>query len=808
MKYLKTLLFLFFLPQSVINAQVKKSVDALRIDSPLQIDGILDESCYSEVLPAKDFVQVYPYNGQPARQENEVWFFYDQEAVYLGAMLYDTSPDSIYNLLTERDERGFADYFGVYLDPYNQGQLAYGYFITPTGVQMDIKALKDGQYDMEDPGWDAVWESASNITGNGWVVEMKIPYSSLRFPEVSEHTWGLNMFRRIRRYNSNNSWNQISREVSGFIDQQGELKGISNIKPPVRLSVSPYAATYLEMKGDAENPDFVYKGGMDLKYGLDESFTLDMMLVPDFGQIQSDDQELNLSPYELFYDEKRQFFTEGTELFGRAGIFYSRRIGAAPKFAYRAEDDLQNNEIVDYSPSETQLLNATKISGRSSGGWGLGVLNAMTMESNARIKDTISGGSRELLVQPFTNYNVSVVDKSLINNSYVSLINTNVAMAGDPFLANATAYDFQLKNKQKTYAIKGVGGLSYRRDGKSETGYGSSLGISKIKGKFMFDIEQGFLDDKLEINDLGYMQRNNEVKTSIDLNYNINEPFSVFNFMQFEAQWEMMRVYNPWDIVGYEIETEAIAEFRNNYVVGLFSGYGTQKNDYYESHVDGRYFRGPAYASISGFISTDSKKILVGEAELTEFDQLNTDGHGGMMSYEVSFRVGQRFRMEYDLNFENFVNDYGFVDLSENEDTIYFAKRNVHSVANTIEASYVLNNKMGFNIRTRHYWSGADNMAFYELEKDGSLTIAPYYSENQNQNYNAFSVDMRFRWIFAPGSELSLAWKNTIFDNTDLYRKDYFGNLRDTWNLGQTNSISLKVLYYIDYNHIASRNKT
>lgn len=795
--------FLLLAPTLLINAQIKKSVEAYPLEDPIHIDGKLDEPCYSNAIPASGFVQLNPFNGQPSRQLSEVWFFYDMDAVYLGAMLYDSSPDSIYNFLTERDELGMADYFGVYLDPYNNGHLAYGFFITPAGVQMDMKAVA-GDHDMEDESWNAVWESSARVTEKGWVVEMKIPFSALRFPDIPVHTWGVNMFRRIRRYNSNNSWSRISREVQGFIDQQGELTGIHDIKPPVRLSLSPYAAAYAEMKGAQSKTDYIYKGGMDLKYGINESFTLDMMLVPDFGQIQSDDKELNLSPYELFYDEKRQFFTEGTELFNRAGIFYSRRIGAAPKFSSRAEENLRANEIVDYNPSETQLLNATKISGRTSGGLGLGFLNAMSLPSNARLKDTISGNSRDILVQPFTNYNVSVVDKSLKNNSFFSLINTNIAMQGDPFMANVTAYDFQLKNKEKTYAISGTGGASYRRDSIGTTGYGVGLGLQKIKGKFMGGVQQVLFSDKLNINDLGYLKRNNEVNTQLDLNYHLTQPFGIFNEVHFMSEWQFMRAYNPWKKVANEFEGKVIAMFKNDWVGGLFTGYHTRENNYYEPHVQGRFFVAPSFTYFSGYVATDQKKPFSGEVELTTFDQHNTDGYGSMVKSELGFRLGQRFRMGFETGIENFNRDYGFVDMTSNEDTIYFAKRNVYSLENVLEAFYVLNNKMGINLRLRHYWSGAENLVFYRLEQDGSLTPYNDYHENKNQNYNALSVDMRFRWIFAPGSELTLAWKNTIYDNTDIYHRDYFSNLRDTWNLSQTNSISLKILYYIDYNRLAS----
>ncbi|MFY9154271.1 MAG: DUF5916 domain-containing protein [Prolixibacteraceae bacterium] len=460
-------LFIIFLAYNGMG-QEKKNVDILRISSPLIIDGIHDEAVYQQIAPAKDFVQLQPYNGKPSFQPSEVFFFYDHSAIYVGAMLYDSAPDSIFNLLTERDNIGMSDYFGVYIDPYNQGQLAYGFFITPAGVQVDVKAVKSDS-DSEDANWNAVWESKTKITDKGWVVEMRIPFSALRFSEKAGSTWGLNMFRNIRRYNSNNSWNLVDRNVSGFIHQEGQLNGIKDVTPPVRLSFSPYFATYFETKGKESSSDFLYKGGMDMKYGISESFTLDMMLIPDFGQIQSDDQQLNLSPYELYFDEKRQFFTEGTELFQRGNIFYSRRIGAGPKFS--ADDELTTNEIIDFNPSETQLINASKISGRTTKGWGFGMLNAMSLNSYERLKDTISGENRKVLVQPFTNYNVSVFDKSLKNNSYISLINTNVSMANSSFRANVTATEFQFRNKEKTYAVKGKGGFSSRGDEIIDNGY-------------------------------------------------------------------------------------------------------------------------------------------------------------------------------------------------------------------------------------------------------------------------------------------------------------------------------------------------
>ena len=203
MKFICSLIAIFY--AFVLSAQEKKSVVALNIETSIVIDGVLDEPVYSVSEPAKDFVQLQPYNGKPSMQKSEVHIFYDQTAIYIGAVLYDSAPDSIFNILSERDLIGMSDYFGVYFDPYNQGQVAYGFFVTPAGVQTDLKAVKS-DYDNEDTNWNAVWQSKTRMTDEGWIAEMRIPYSALRFPENGGNTWGINMFRKIRRYNSNNSF--------------------------------------------------------------------------------------------------------------------------------------------------------------------------------------------------------------------------------------------------------------------------------------------------------------------------------------------------------------------------------------------------------------------------------------------------------------------------------------------------------------------------------------------------------------------------------------------------------------------------
>jgi len=800
MKHFPCLLIGFIVLINSVVAQSKKSVEAMHISSPLTIDGVLDEEVYKLAKPAKDFVQIQPLNGKPSKQPTEVYFFYDESAIYVGAKLYD-HPDSIFNYLTARDNTGMSDYFGVYIDPYNQGQLAYGFFITPAGVQLDIKAIKSDD-DNEDGNWNAVWESKTRITDKGWQVEMRIPFSELRFSEKTGSTWGVNMFRNIRRYNSNNSWNFIDRNVSGFIHQEGQLTGIKGIKPPIRLSFTPYLATYFQPKSSTSSSSFLYKGGLDLKYGINEAFTLDMMLIPDFGQIQSDDKKLNLTPFELYYSEKRQFFNEGTELFQRANIFYSRRIGASPKFT--ADNALAGNEVIDYNPSETQLVNATKISGRTTDGWGIGVLNALSLASYANLKDTLTGTIRKVMVQPLTNYNVLALDKSLKNNSYISFINTNVYMFNNPFRANVTATDFQLRDNTKTFALKGKGAISMRGDSTLEKGYYGFLQLLKNKGKLQYGVSQNLYSDKYNPNDLGYLQRNNQLLTEAYVYFQKIEPFWVIREYNGNVWWDYIRTYNPNRIYGNQTGYNANVTFKNNYYININGSYSTKLNDYYEPRVTGRYYVNPGYFVNNININTDSRKPLNFYFHYGHTQIANTDQFGDFGDFQATLRVGQRFELNYSFSFSNTTNGVGFIDKNNSNDSIIFAKRKVNSLENIFSSSYILSNKASLNLRVRHYWSGALNKSYYLLEQNGTLKDYPGYTQNKDQNYNAFTIDMILIWNFAPGSELDCSWKNAALSNQSGYINNYWNNLHNSW-LNQTNSLSVKVLYYIDYNKLKKK---
>lgn len=795
----KWLIWLFLL-SFLSNAQEKKFVSAIRISSTIKIDGILNEAAYNEALPAKDFLQLQPHNGAPSFQPSEVKFLYDDGALYVGALLYDAKPDSIFNLLTERDHIGRSDYFGVYLDPNNEGLTSYGFFVTPAGVQIDMKAIKRG-YDSEEDSWDAVWESATKITEMGWIVEMRIPYSALRFPKQEVHLWGLNMFRNIRRYNSNNSWNRVNNTISGFIQQQGELRGIKNIKPPLRLSLTPYASVYRQNHTNSGYSN-IYKGGMDLKLGISESFTLDMMLIPDFGQVQSDDVELNLSPYELYYDERRQFFTEGMELFQRADIFYSRRIGGQPAFSGEPEDHLNPNDSVTFNPITTDIINATKVSGRTKNGVGIGFLNAMTSKAEAEITDTITGNIRKEITQSFTNYNVTVVEKSLKNNSYISLINTNMSMQNSAWMANVTGTEFKFITNGGKYTFEGTSALSYQQDQEEKTGHAYDIRFKKSAGNLMYGLGQDLKSDTYNPNDMGYLRRNNEINTNAYANYNLYDPKGIYNEWYNHVYVEYVRVYKPSDIFGSEVGASSFMLFKNYMDGGLYVELSSEKHDYYETRTDNRFLIKPGKIEYGLNYGTDARKKLNFDMRLEGFNYPKTDQNGYSTWAELELRVGQKLNFEFDIRNNSEKNNMGYVDKNEAEDSIFIGKRDIESLETELELQYVFNNKMALSFRGRHYWSGAKYKTYYVLNNDGTLNPNSNYNDPNDISFNAFNVDMIFRWVFAPGSELSIAWKNTIYDDHNKFESNYLTNLNRTFSAAQSNSISIKVLYFIDFNQV------
>ncbi len=802
------LFIFFFLIQESHAQNAKKQIEALRITQSPKIDGLLNDAIWQSAPVATEFFQYEPFNDRKAEKVTNVRILYDDNALYVGAMMYDESPDSILTELGFRDSEELnADFFAIEISTFNDGLNAVGFSVTASGVQYDAKYLNDDF----DGNWNAVWVSEVAIIPEGWSVELKIPYSALRFPEKDEQIWGFNIWRSIRRTRETDTWNFVDKKISGQAKQEGEIIGLKNIKPPLRLSFMPYVSGYVEKKALNTNWDYSFNYGMDLKYGINESFTLDMTLIPDFGQVQSDDQIYNLSPFEVYYEEKRPFFTEGTELFQKGDIFYSRRVGNVPDGYFSVEDSLKEGEFITENPSKTKLINATKFSGRTNKGLGVGVFNAMSSETYATISDS-AGNTRNFPTQPFTNYNMIVLDQNLINNSYFSVYNTNVYKGLHSPTANVSGSEFQFFNKASSYSAFGRFNLSqkYLPDNPTELGYNYAIKLMKVSGNFQYSLGQYVESDTYNPNDLGYLQANNEISNSLTLSYNFYEPVGKIIQMNNSAAIWYNSLFAPRNFTDFGIEYENMTTLVKYLSIGGGFVYKPfEQYDYYESRTEGRVFVKPPSYKINAWISPDYRKPFIVDGRIMFSRTNDFDGSSYFMGISPRLRINDQLTFRAESGFTKNINDVGYVDdaIIGGIDEIVFGRRNLQVVENVLQTTFIFNNKMAFDFRLRHYWLLAEYNKYYLLDDEGFLENSEY-SEANDFSYNAFNIDLLFRWEFAPGSELAFAWKNSVYTLEDnLLAVKYFDNLKNTLESPADNSFSLKLLYYLDYQYLKKKNK-
>ncbi|WP_052732606.1 DUF5916 domain-containing protein [Hymenobacter terrenus] len=830
----------------------KRQLQAVRISTPPKLDGLLDEAVWQGAPIASKFYEYEPTPGPVEKHPTEVHVLYDDEAIYVGAIMHDMAQDSILRELSDRDNIGNSDWFGVFFDTYNDHLNAYEFILTSGGVQFDAR---QSPANGEDGSWNAVWDSRTALRGTDWVAEMRIPYSAIRFSGAQEQVWGVNFGRQRRSSRQKFFWNEVKPQVDGFVNQWGQLTGLRDLKPPLRLSLTPYVSAYVNHypfnEQGKKNTNTSFNGGADVKWGINESFTLDATLVPDFGQVQSDNQVLNLSPFEVQYNENRGFFTEGTELFNKGGLFYSRRVGGQPLGFGEVEDQLRagthdtdgsrrGGEFIVQNPGVTRLLNATKISGRTSKGLGVGIFNALSNDVYATVQDSTTGARREVLTQPFANYNIVVLDQSLKNNSFVSLINTNVTRAGRTYDANVTGGLFRFANKANSYAFNGRVVYSNRR-GKSfnsdseiddRDGYKYYLNYGKISGNFTWNVEHGIESHSYNPNDLGLLFRNNNIAQSINTSYNIYKPFWKVNRLNTYGYITYTLLERPRRYQDVGLYAGANTTFTKNFLtVGFDFDAAPLTRDYFDPRRTpiGKYHvRKPSNLALSGFVSSDYRKKFAydieGGVRLFAPDGARTGRRSLTLTLGPRYRASNHLSFVYSAGVERNENQIGYaggLDDDESEDVVFIARfggdegdvllgrRNVTTFTNTATTTYTFTNRMSFNIRLRHYVSNVHYRDFSRLHPDGLETPEPDYPRNRDNTFNAFNIDAVYSWWFAPGSQVSIVWKNAgaTFLEANAATPLYFDNLNNTLNTPHNNNVSIKVLYYLDYLALRPRQK-
>ena len=802
MKFRLVLCSIFIITINVIFAQEKKALNIIKTSSPPKIDGVLDDEIWQNAEEAKDFTQWRPEMGVKEKdyQKTIVKMTYDDQAIYIGAYLMD-KPENIKKQFNQRDNFGQQDFFDVILNPNNDGQNDTEFFVFPSGNQADaVLSPSSG----EDFGWNAVWESAVKIVDDGWVVEMKIPYRALRFSNQDVQTWGLQFHRRFRLDESQYSWNPIDRTKGNIGLYNGELKGIQKIETPTRLTFYPFVSGLATTYDGDTNTDL--NVGLDLKYGITENFTLDATLIPDFSQAAFDNLVLNLGPFEQTYGEQRQFFTEGVDLFDKGDLFFSRRIGSAPS----GTPELGENEEIN-SPEEVKVLNAVKFSGRTKKGLGIGLFNAITEKTEATIRDTITGETRREIVEPFANYNILVLDQQFHGNSSVSFINTNVTRDGNFRDANVTGLLADITNKRNTYTIRGQAKMSNVNDGGgTETGFSTFFAIRKSHGKFRYSFDHSLADDKYDINDLGLIYRNNYNNFGADAWYQIFEPTKKFNNFNISTYINYKRLFNPSTYTGTSFGMHLNAQTKKLMWFGLNFNFEPGKQyDYFEPRdfENKRYFVYKNIANFNGWFETNSNKKLSFDVNLgtfTAFDK-ERDLFGYFVGVSPTYRFNDKFRMSYNIFYENNKGSRGFV--GNIDDDIIFGERDIISVENSISGAFNFNPFHALTLTFRNFWSTVtyDN-ALFKLEENGSLSTNDGYTVNSlddpNINFNTWNLDFRYSWEFAPGSRLTALYRNSLFNQDTASSDTYFDSLDTLFRQPIQHTFSLRLQYFLDYNNV------
>jgi hypothetical protein len=471
--------------------------------------------------------------------------------------------------------------------------------------------------------------------------------------------------------------------------------------------------------------------------------------------------------------------------------------------------NLNPHEQIIQNPSESRLINATKVSGRMANGLAIGVFNAVTQSAEATIKDTITGAERLMQTAPNTNYNILVLDQNLKNNSDIALINTNVTRFGADYNADVGGVVYNLNNKANSYNLSGyafMSNLSFP-DKTNINGYTYEINAGKTSGNFTGSIVEDFASPNYNPNDLGFLNSPNYFDHNFNLQYSNYKPKKWFTFWNIWSYVYYSRRFSPSAFQTMDAAIGGNARFKNNWFINFNTHLSPGGRDFYAPEISGMYYNTPASYRFNVSINTNQSKRLSG-GFFIQVRPVN-NGQNSLTNIDELFyhvRVNDHFSFGEDITYNPEQHTYGFYTI-DNSNTSVFSLYNRNTIDNTFNFKYTFNNVMGLTLRLRHYWSKRNNSSFYNLKADGSLVRRPTndYTLANDENFNIVNTDMVYTWVFSPGSELSIAYKNSGLSDNNQAREDYLYNFNSTFKNPLNNNFSVKILYYIDYQSLRKK---
>jgi hypothetical protein len=746
MKRSITIFLLLFLVFTVSTAQTsgKKQYHATKITTAPVINGVLDDEAWKAGEWVDDFTQYEPYNGKATSQKTEFKILFDDDNIYAAFKAYDTAPDSIVNRLTRRDNVD-GDLVGVIFDSFHDLRTGFLFGISSSGVKYDQMFTGDGQN--SDDSWNPNWWVKTSINNEGWVAEMRIPFSQVRFDKDSSGTWGLEVARIYYRKNETDFWQHVVKGAPGLVSLFGEMTGLDNIKPRKIFDVTPYGVAKAEtFKKEPGNPfmskgkKFGLNGGIDAKIGITNNMTMDLTVNPDFGQVEADPSVVNLSAYETYFSERRPFFIEGNNITnfnmgigdgnnGNDNLFYSRRIGRRPE-GYPDMKDGWNADV----PTFTSILGAAKVTGKTSKGLSVGFIDAMTNQEQAEI-DTV-GGRIFQTVEPFTNYFLGRVQKDFKEgNTLLGGIFTSTNRNLDDNLAtfmHKSAYtggfDFTQYFKKKSWmfnlnaAFSQVNGtkeaialtqqssahyfqrpdndyVNYDLNRTSLFGSGGRMQIQKNDGHLNLLGCVIWKTPGFEINDLGYMQQADNVLSVLWVGYHQWEPKGIYRSFNLNGDLFFVNDFGG-NITGKGIEFNPSITFKNYWNFWAYANFNTQS-------ISTSILRGGPIMKVPGStqenagFSTDSRKKLNVSVYLNSNRGFNKNNHSFYLGSDITYKPINYLFFTVSPGFSKSFSELQYVTTLNYNGTDRYIFASINRT--TINASFRLN----FNLTpdlTLQYW--------------------------------------------------------------------------------------------------------
>ncbi len=806
-----------------------QTIKSYRLTESLVIDGVLSEPVYLN-MAVTTFTQKDPDEGKPASEKSEVWVSYDDHNIYFSGRFSDSNPDSIDATLMRRDNVIESDWLFVYLDTYNDDRTGYYFAVNAGGSMADGTLFND---DWDDNSWDGIWENKTTIDENGWNVEIRVPFTQLRFKESEKMVWGVNFNRDIKRRHEMSFYVMVPKNESGFVSKFADLEGLDGIKPKQRFELLPYFVQKAQYLVHDENDPFYklnqYKTslGADLKFSLGSNLNVDATFNPDFGQVEVDPAILNLSAFETFYEEKRPFFIEGSNIFmfGYGGannnwgfnfsnpeLFYSRRIGRPP------QGNVTTQGYVDY-PSETRILGAAKLTGKIDESWTIGALSSVTERTYATIQPE-EGGRVDEQVEPFTHYGVFRSQKEFNSGKQaIGVIFTSVnrdlnnenlkrRLSDQAYTFGADGWTFL--DKDETYVITGSVIGSYTQGSKdyllrlqkqpyrymqrpdktympldsnrtSIAGIFSRVMLNKQKGNFYINAALGTVSPGFEYNDLGSQWMADRINGHLVTGYRWFEPDKIFRRKSVYLGYSRTSDYED-NIERSGFYLTSSAEFLNYW--GINASVSNTFNSVSKTLTRGgpKLNIPPNYSfNISAY--TDSReKIIVSpgvgywQNEIGSTDFWVELGFEWKPSSQISFKFGP----EYSTNFTsyqwvgNFADQYAINTYSAR---YVFADLNQKILSANIRLNWIFTPTLSLQLYVQPLLAVGDYEKFKEITNPPTLEETQYGSEGTQISYDAetetYTVDPD---AGGPAETFS-------FDNPDFNFKSLRGNLVLRWEV-------------------------